>query len=62
MEVATRLALLYHAQSLNNGIPGSRLVVLDTSHTSGVEAPDEFAGVVRSVVEQGLEASTEHVD
>ena len=45
---------LSHAQSLSNGIHGSRLVVLETGHTSCVEAPDEFAEVIRSVVEQGL--------
>jgi len=45
---------LSHAQSLSNGISGSRL--LETGHTSCVEAPDEFAKVIRSVVEQGLKA------
>jgi pimeloyl-ACP methyl ester carboxylesterase len=45
---------LSHAQSLSNGIPGSRLVILETGHTSCVEAPEEFAEVIRSVVEQGL--------
>ena len=45
---------LSHAQSLSHGIPGSRLVVLETGHTSCVEAPDAFAEVIRSVVEQGL--------
>lgn len=45
---------LSHAQSLKNGIAGSRLVVLETGHTSCVEAPDEFAEVILSVVEQGL--------
>jgi pimeloyl-ACP methyl ester carboxylesterase len=45
---------LSYAESLSNGIAGSRLVVLETGHTSCVEAPDEFAKVIRSVVEQGL--------
>ncbi len=45
---------LSHAQSLCNGIPDSRLVVLETGHTSCVEAPEEFAEVISSVVEQGL--------
>ena len=45
---------LSHAQSLSNGITGSRLVVLETGHTSCVEAPDEFAEVILSVVEKGL--------
>jgi len=49
---------LSHAQSLSQGIPGSRLVVLETGHTSCVEAPDEFGEVIRSVVEQGLRAGT----
>jgi pimeloyl-ACP methyl ester carboxylesterase len=53
---------LSHAESLSDGIPGSRLGVLETGHTSCVEAPDEFAEIVRSVVEQGLEASTRNAD
>ena len=53
---------LSHAQSLSNGIPGSRLVVLDTGHTSCVEAPGEFAQVIRSVVEQGVKAGIERAD
>jgi 3-oxoadipate enol-lactonase len=53
---------LSHAQSLSNGIAGSRLVVLDTGHTSCVEAPDEFADVIRAVVEQGLRAGTGSAD
>jgi len=44
---------LSHAQSLSDGIPGSRLVILETRHTSCVEAPGEFAEVIRSVIEQG---------
>jgi 3-oxoadipate enol-lactonase len=53
---------LSHAQSLSNGIPSSRLVVLDTGHTSCVEAPGEFAQVIRSVVEQGVKAGIERAD
>jgi pimeloyl-ACP methyl ester carboxylesterase len=53
---------LSHAESLSNGIPGSRLVVLDTGHTSCVEAPGEFAQVIRCVVEQGLKADTGRAD
>ena len=53
---------LSHAESLSNGIPGSRLVVLETGHTSCVEAPDEFAKVIRSVVEQGLNAENGRAD
>jgi 3-oxoadipate enol-lactonase len=53
---------LSHAQSLSNGIAGSRLVVLETGHTSCVEAPDEFAEVIRYVVEQGLGAGTGSAD
>ena len=53
---------LSHAKSLTNGIPGSRLVVLETGHTSCVEAPDEFAEVIRSIVEQGLRADNESAD
>ncbi len=49
---------LSHAQSLSNGIAGSRLVALETGHTSCVEAPEEFAKVIRAVVEQGLRADT----
>ena len=49
---------LSHAESLSNGIAGSRLVVLETGHTSCVEAPDEFAKVIHAVVEQGLGAGT----
>ena len=44
---------LLHAQSLSNGIPGSRLVMLDMGHASCVEAPEKFAQVIDSVVEQG---------
>ena len=53
---------LSHAQSLSDGIPGSRLVVLETGHTSCVEAPDEFAKVMHAVVEQGLRAGTGSTD
>ena len=53
---------LSHAESLSNGIAGSRLVVLDTGHTSCVEAPGEFAQVIRSVVEQGVKADTGRAD
>jgi pimeloyl-ACP methyl ester carboxylesterase len=53
---------LSHAESLSNGIAGSRLVVLETGHTSCVEAPDEFAKVIRAVVEQGLRAGTRSAD
>jgi pimeloyl-ACP methyl ester carboxylesterase len=53
---------LSHAESLSNGIPGSRLVVLDTGHTSCVEAPDEFAQIIRSVVEQGLNTGNGRAD
>jgi 3-oxoadipate enol-lactonase len=53
---------LSHAESLSDGIPGSRLVVLETGHTSCVEAPDEFAKVMHVVVEQGLRASTGSTD
>lgn len=53
---------LSHAESLSNGIPGSRLVVLETGHTSCVEAPDEFAEVIRSVVEQGLKPGAASAD
>src|SRR5882762_9894098 len=53
---------LSHAESLSNGIPGSRLVVLDTGHTSCVEEPAEFAQAIRSVVEQGLKADTGRAD
>jgi 3-oxoadipate enol-lactonase len=53
---------LSHAESLSNGIAGSRLVVLETGHTSCVEAPDEFAKVIRAVVEQGLGARTRSAD
>lgn len=48
---------LFHAQSQSNSIRGSRLVVLETGHTSCVEAPDEFAEVIRWVVEKSLENS-----
>ncbi|OXC74347.1 Integrase [Caballeronia sordidicola] len=51
-----------HAESLSNGISGSRLVVLETGHTSCVEAPDEFAEVIRYVVEQGLGVGTGSAD
>jgi 3-oxoadipate enol-lactonase len=37
-------------------------VVLETGHTSCVEAPDEFAKVIRSVVEQGLNAENGRAD
>jgi 3-oxoadipate enol-lactonase len=37
-------------------------VVLDTGHTSCVEAPGEFAQVIRSVVEQGVKAGIERAD
>jgi 3-oxoadipate enol-lactonase len=53
---------LSHAQSLSNGIAGSRLVVLETGHTSCVEAPDEFAKVIRSIVEQGLNTGDGRAD
>ena len=53
---------LSHAERLSDGIPGSRLVVLDTGHTSCVEAPDEFAQVIRSVVEEGVKAGTGRAD
>jgi 3-oxoadipate enol-lactonase len=53
---------LSHAESLSNGIAGSRLVVLETGHTSCVEAPDEFAKVIHAVVEQGLRAGTGSTD
>jgi 3-oxoadipate enol-lactonase len=53
---------LSHAQSLSNGIGGSRLVALETGHTSCVEAPEEFAKVIRAVVEQGLRADTGSAD
>ena len=53
---------LSHAESLSNGIAGSRLVVLETGHTSCLQAPDEFAEVIRSVVEQGLKAGTGRAD
>jgi len=49
---------LSHAQSLSDGIRGSKLVVLETGHTSCVEAPDEFARVIHAVVEEGLRAPT----
>jgi 3-oxoadipate enol-lactonase len=57
-----RARTLSHAESLSNGIPGSRLVVHDTGHTSCVEAPGEFAKVICSVVEQGLKAGTARAD
>jgi 3-oxoadipate enol-lactonase len=44
---------LSHAESLHNGIVGSRLVVLETGHTSCVEAPADFAQAVRYVVDPG---------
>jgi 3-oxoadipate enol-lactonase len=53
---------LSHAKSLSNAIAGSRLVVLETGHTSCVQAPDEFAEVIRSVVEQGLKVGTGRAD
>jgi pimeloyl-ACP methyl ester carboxylesterase len=53
---------LSHAQSLSDGIPGSRLVVLQTGHTSCVEAPEEFAKVIHAVVEQGLRAGNGSTD
>lgn len=53
---------LSHAQSLSDGIRGSRLAVFDTGHTSCVEAPREFAEVVRAVVEQGLRTSAGDAD
>jgi pimeloyl-ACP methyl ester carboxylesterase len=53
---------LSHAQSLCNGILGSRLVVLDTGHTSCVEAPDDFAKIIHAVVEEGLGARTKRPD
>jgi len=49
---------LSHAQSLSDGISSSRLVMLETGHTSCVEAPDEFAKVIHAVVEQDLGAGT----
>lgn len=48
---------LSHARGLNDGIPGSTLSILDTGHTSCVEAPAEFAGIVRSIVERSLPAT-----
>jgi 3-oxoadipate enol-lactonase len=53
---------LSHAQSLSNGIRGSRLVALETGHTSCVEAPYEFAEVIRLVVEQRLRTENVRVD
>jgi 3-oxoadipate enol-lactonase len=53
---------LSHAESLSGSIPGSRLVVLETGHTSCVEAPDEFAKVIHAVVEQGPRAGTGSTD
>ena len=53
---------LSHAQSLSKGIQDSGLVVLETGHTSCVEAPDEFAKEIRAVVEQGLRAGTGSTD
>lgn len=53
---------LSHAQSLCNGILGSRLVVLETGHTSCVEAPDDFAKIIHAVVEEGLRARTRRTD
>jgi fermentation-respiration switch protein FrsA (DUF1100 family) len=38
-----------HAQGLNDGLAGSSLTILDTGHTSCVEALAEFAGIVRSI-------------
>lgn len=45
---------LSHAQSLNDGISGSTLTVLDTGHTSCVEAPAEFAEIVRAIANRPL--------
>jgi pimeloyl-ACP methyl ester carboxylesterase len=53
---------LSHAESLSNGIPGSRLIVLETGHTSCVEAPEEFAKVICSVVQESLTAGTGRAD
>jgi 3-oxoadipate enol-lactonase len=53
---------LSHAQSLSDGISGSKLVVLETGHTSCVEAPSEFAKVIHPVVEQSPGAGTGSTD
>jgi len=45
---------LSHAQGLNDGIAGSTLTMLDTGHTSCVEAPVEFAGIVRSIANRSF--------
>ncbi len=40
-----------HAHELSNAIPGSRLHLLVTGHTSCAEDPDTFAAILRSVAQ-----------
>jgi 3-oxoadipate enol-lactonase len=42
---------LAHAEELASGIPNARLVVLETGHTSCVEAPSAFADIVGQLVD-----------
>lgn len=41
-----------HATELAGAMRGSVLHVLETGHTSAAEAPDEFAGIVKTVADQ----------
>ncbi|MES2535935.1 MAG: alpha/beta hydrolase [Pseudomonadota bacterium] len=42
---------LTHAEEFVLHVPGAQLFVMDTGHSSAVEAPREFAAVVRAVID-----------